>query len=792
MKRPKHSSPLSFVVIILFATTAFAQPKPGYDPSSTHIFPAGAKRGTQVKVLVGAECIPPKTRFTLFGKGVKAPGLLTKRVVAKSEPSPRRKPTIIPITIPREWASNITIDKNAPPGVVYWRLSCAQGGTELRPFVIGELPEFIENESNSTPTSAESVNLPVTVNGRIFGERDNDYFKFTAEAGDTIVCEMLAHRLKSRLDPIVQILDIDGRPVAVERIYVKNDPVLAFKAESSGEYLLRIANVSFHGDPAHVYRVNLTRQPFVRSVFPTTGTTGTDREITFRLMTGGSKPRLVKQKIRFPKQPGLFRFTPKINGRSSANSVTLRAVNHLVISETGTGNQRSSATRVTLPTTIDGRFATKSNADWFAFDAKAELTYTLDCSIPETGSRALPTLTVFDAKGTQLQRVTVVESDDRRCRLDWRAPKTGRFLVRVRDQRYGASGGPEFVYRLTMKRAAPDFDLEVSSEVMNLTQGKKFIIPVYVRRYGGFEEPITLKFEGLPKGVTAKTQLLEGTRKRYDITVTASKSAPSQDARIRIVGLARAGLTKLVHAAKPRTLDATVPASLAGTIQLTVKHKPVFRLYCPEAYQYAYRGSVFMYPMTVERLNGFQGEVIIHEGDRQNRDMDGVEIGTLKVPPMKSDVQVPIYMPESMHINVQSQTQLYSQAYATFKDEHGKQQSVLVLSEKRNMLRTLPPVAKLNAAKTVIKVEPGTTVKIPLQLERTTNFPGPMTIRLRKANGIDGRPITFKEGESKATTVVQVAKGSRLPQTITLRGTGRLKDGTRIISETRVRIVQRK
>ena len=775
---------------MLCATTAFAQPKPGYDPSSTHIFPAGAKRGTTVKVLVGAECIPPKTRLTLFGKGVKAPQILTKRVVAKSEPSPRRKPTIISITIPREWASQIAVARNAPLGHVHWRLSCAQGGTELRPFVIGELPEFIESESNSTPALAETVSLPVTVNGRIFGERDNDYFKFTAEAGDVIVCEMLAHRLKSRLDPIVQILDADGRLVPVEKIYVKNDPVLAFKAESSGEYLLRIANVSFHGDPAHVYRINITRRPFIRSVFPTTGTSGREREITFRVMTGGGKPRLVSQKVRFPKQPGLFRITPKIDGRPAANSVTLRGVNHFVISETGSGNQRSSATRVSLPTTIDGRFVSKSNADWFAFEAKGDATYTLDCAIPETGSRALPTLTVFDAKGAQLRRVAAVESDDRRCWLDWRAPKSGRYFVRVRDQQYGAAGGPEFVYRLTLKRAAPDFDLEVASEVMNLTQGKKFIIPVYVRRYGGFEEPITLKFEGLPKGVTAKTQLLEGTRKRYDITVTASKSAPSQDARIRIVGLARAGLTKLEHAARPRTVSASIPNRLAGTIQLTVKHRPVFRLYCPEAYQYAYRGSVFMYPMTVERLNGFQGEVIIHEGDRQNRDMDGVEIGTLKVPPMKSEVQVPIYMPESMHINVQSQTQLYSQAYATFKDEHGKEQSVLVLSEKRNMLRTLPPVVKLNAVKTVVKVEPGATIQIPLQLERTTNFPGPMKVKLHDSEGVDAKPIAFKDGQSKADITLHVAKGSRLPRTVTFRGTGRLKDGTRIISETRVRVVQ--
>lgn len=38
------------------------------DPSSTHIFPAGGRRGTEVKVQVGGECIPPGTRFRIWGK----------------------------------------------------------------------------------------------------------------------------------------------------------------------------------------------------------------------------------------------------------------------------------------------------------------------------------------------------------------------------------------------------------------------------------------------------------------------------------------------------------------------------------------------------------------------------------------------------------------------------------------------------------------------------------------------------------------------------------------------------
>ena len=62
-----------------------------------------------------------------------------------------------------------------------WWLACARGGTGGRPFLVGELPELIESESNSTPDKAEQLSLPVTLNGQIEGERDMDYFSHLRE-----------------------------------------------------------------------------------------------------------------------------------------------------------------------------------------------------------------------------------------------------------------------------------------------------------------------------------------------------------------------------------------------------------------------------------------------------------------------------------------------------------------------------------------------------------------------------------------------------------------------------------
>jgi len=776
------------LILCMAASYAFAQPKPGYAPSATHIFPAGGRIATTVDVLVGAECIPPQTRFRMFGKGVRLSQnaantvRLTHRVEAKHEPSPRRKPTIEPITIPREWKSSLRIEKDAVPGVVSWRLSCAQGGTELRPFVLGSWPEFIETESNSTPQTAETVTLPVTVNGRIYGERDNDYFRFSAKRGEVVVCEMWAARLKSRLDPIVELFDADGRPVRTEMAYVGRDPVLAFRAKTGGDYLLRVANVSHHGDAAHVYRVNISTKPFVRSVFPSCGRRGGERDVEYRLMTGTGKPRIVKRRVRFPAkgtESGSFRYLLKTATGTAANRVTLSLCDHPTVTEREP-NDGSSPQELKLPVTVDGRTVNAEDADWFSFAAKRGRHYAIECDAPAAGSRSWPTLLLTDAKGNQLRFLRSVEQGRCRCHIDWTAPADGVYRVRVRDQQFGARGGAEFVYRLTVRRATPDFELTVPNGSINIAPDSTVHVPVTVRRFGGFEEPITLNVDGLPDGVSAKTELIEGNTKRIEIALRCGKSAACGDAQVQIVGRGRAGPFKLVRFATHN--------GQSQRLHLTVMHRPLFRLYCSEAYQYAHRGSVFLYPMTVQRLNGFDGEITVQAGDRQNRDMDGVEIRTVKVPLMSPTVRVPIYLPETMHINVQSQTQLYAQAYAIFTDEHGRRQSVLVLSEKRNMLRTLPPVVKLKAVKPSVTVQTGETVRLGLRLERTSNFPGPMTVALRKSgadNGFLAKPARFAAGQSRAAITVVVPKAGPAKSTrLTFRGTGKLKDGTAIISET--------
>ncbi|MBC8289561.1 MAG: hypothetical protein H8E37_04505 [Planctomycetes bacterium] len=773
-----------------------AQPKPGYSPSSTHVFPAGARRGTTVKVRVGAECIPPGTDFLMRGEGISKGGKLTERIRDEGEASPKREPTITPITYPREWASELTIDEDAPLGPAYWHVNCAQGGTGSRPFLIGDLPEFIETESNSSFAKAEQVNLPITLNGQICGERDVDCFRFTAEAGQIISCEVIAGRIGSRLDPVLELLDARGKKVDAQLAHVGSDPVLVFQSQSTAEYVLRISNVTFGGDPAHVYRINVRPDAFPRLVLP--GGVSRDKvssgDLSVHFLTGDHRNMMEKLGLALPdrakKQDRWTAFDPFVG------PLTLSIDDYSPAVEQEPNDDSSTPQTVKTPTVLYGQFGSATDRDSFRIAAKKGEALRIEASAWPPGTPSLPVLSVATPDGKSQRVSQSVNVEDRVCRLTWTAKEDGDVVVNLKDLRHGGRGGKEFGWRLLIAPDEKDFALEASSDLLIVTQGTTSTIEVKARRHGGLNEPIDLSFEGLPVGVTVEAAQISKGKSSAKVKLTATDEARSASYSVRVIGKTKSGDETLERVARFRHLGIdsegiSIGSPTTTTLNLSVQHKPLFRLYCPEAYLYAHRGSVFPYPMEVERLNGFAGPVLIEQGDRQNRDMDGVEMLDTTVLPDQKDFFLPIYLPETMAINVQSQSQLYSQAWATFKDSHGQDQAVLVLSEKRNMLRSMPPVVKLKSVDESVKAAPGETIPIRLRLQRTSNFTGPMKVELHNhspESGIALSTAQFAAGERELTVKIAVTGNpSSKPLPLVFRATGQLRD-RKIISETLVEL----
>lgn len=786
-------------IVFLLATViapvaAWAQQVPT-DPSSTHIFPAGGRRGTEVSVRVGGECLPPSSRFRIWGAGLAAQPELGERVTGDYAASPRRKPSEQPVTHPTEWNSSITIAADAPLGTGLWRLSCARGGTGGRPFVVGDLPEFIESEPNSVSEEAQQVEMPVTINGQIAGECDLDYYRFQAKAGDVVNVEMAAARIGSALDPVVEIFHPAGHRVAAQELRVGADPVLAFRADSTGEYQLMISGVTFRGGPAFVYRVTVSTAPFLRFTYPAGGRTGTAETVDHYALTGDGNLLAVPLPVTFPPSHGLFWTHPGDRG----NAVPLQTGDLHETLETANNDHCESATELQWPQVMNGQLETSADEDWYRLSCQVGTPLSIECFSQPGWSAAMPVVAVVDAQGNVVSSVSGVQAIGGTTRMQWQAPSDGEWWLRVRDLQYGIRGGPDFIYRLTVQKAVPDFLLSTKVDVVNVVQGARTEVDVAIERLGGCVEPIELIADGLPEGVTLEGHQIAAGQSSAKLAFVAADESRSCDVTLRIRGKAEISGSIIERPVRATHLGhdpdgVSIESSDVDHLQLTVVHKPVFRLFCNEAYQYAHRGTVYPYLMEVERLNGFDQPIQLQVADRQIKDLDGIEIPETTISPDQSEFRLPLYLPETMHINVQAHSNVYAQGHAAFVDKFGQKQTMLVVSTMRCMIRTLPTVVKLRSLEREVAASTDTALTCSLALDRTPNFRGPMQIQLLDpVSGISAETVMIGAEEIRADVAIQIdrslAQQSSLP--LRFRAVGVMDDDVQVVSEATVTLVLR-
>lgn len=783
--------------LLICQCVALAQQVPS-DPASSHIFPAGGQRGTKVAVRVGGECLPPMTRFRLFGKGLSAQEELGPKAPSHGDPSPRRKPGEVHIYYAKEWHHQVDIAADAPLGMGLWRLSCARGGTGGRPFLVGELPEFIETESNSTLGRAETVSLPITINGQIDGERDLDYFQFEAREGEVVTADVMSRRLGSPLETVVDFYDDQGSRVPAQTYRMGSDPILGLRVPRTGTYRLMLAHLGFHGGPQYVYRVTLSTSPFVPVVFPAGGQAGSSRSFEWYALTGRGELHSVPFEFTLPAVARSDQWFQ--GGLPSYNSVVLEAGDLPDVVEQEDNNAVVDAQWLLTPCQVHGQFLAARDEDWFQFTAAKDSLWAVECRRFPAGSDCLPIMTLTDAGGEPLASVNMAEDPRQPCRLQWRSPADGSYCLRLRDVQQGIRGGSDFIYRLSLRPASPEFELKLAADFLNVVQGAKGEIELSSRRMGGFTGPIDLHVEGLPEGMRYEPHQLAAGQDSIKLAFVADDKARPCDVSLKIRGSGTHEGTSLSAVALAPHLGHDSEGVSAGPplvdhIQLTLRHKPMLRLYCSEAYQYAYRGTVYPYAMEVERLQGFTGPIHLEVADRQIKDLDGIVVQEITLEPGQSKFMLPLYLPETMHINVQAHSNVYAQAYVVFQDAWGQKQSQLFVSEMRCMIRPLPAVVKLSAVDSEVHGRLGETVTCHLRLDRTSLFSGAMKIELVESaadSGYVAQPITIEPDQTTATVHVHLPtnSGFSAPTQLKFRATGELPGYASVVSEATVKLSQ--
>jgi ribosomal protein L40E len=157
--------------------------------------------------------------------------------------------------------------QDAAPGR---HLLAATNGEHLSnhvPFVLGTLPELLEQEPNDDPSTAQKVTLPILVNGRMDRPGDWDVFEVEGKAGETIVAEVHARRLGSPMDSFVKVTDADGTIIALNDdhydaasglITDHADSYLMVQLPADGKYYVHIGDTRRQAGKEYAYRLRIS------------------------------------------------------------------------------------------------------------------------------------------------------------------------------------------------------------------------------------------------------------------------------------------------------------------------------------------------------------------------------------------------------------------------------------------------------------------------------------------------------------------------------------------------------
>ncbi|MBK8001251.1 MAG: pre-peptidase C-terminal domain-containing protein [Verrucomicrobia bacterium] len=223
-------------------------------PVLDHLFPAAVQVGTTNVVTAVGKFDPWPAKIW-----VDAPGIVFKAETNSGKFS-------------------VEVAADAPVGGHLVRLYNEQGVSGLRFLVVTKERQTEEVEPNNEFKKPQMIDaFPAFINGRLEKSGDVDSYAVALEVGQTLVASVEAYTLASPVDAVLRVVDARGVQVAWNHDGGPTlDPFLTWTAKSAGTYVVQVfgfgypadSSVNFVGNAKCVYRLHLSRGPYVNHTVP--------------------------------------------------------------------------------------------------------------------------------------------------------------------------------------------------------------------------------------------------------------------------------------------------------------------------------------------------------------------------------------------------------------------------------------------------------------------------------------------------------------------------------------------
>ncbi|HEV3122749.1 MAG TPA: c-type cytochrome domain-containing protein, partial [Isosphaeraceae bacterium] len=111
-----------------------------------------------------------------------------------------------------------------------------------RNIVVAEGPQSTEAEPNDAADKATALEVPGGASGVIGSAGDVDMFRFSAKKGQRLVIEVFGRRLGTPIDPVIEVLDAEGRSIPRAVLRPVAETFVAFRDHNSSGRNIRLTN----------------------------------------------------------------------------------------------------------------------------------------------------------------------------------------------------------------------------------------------------------------------------------------------------------------------------------------------------------------------------------------------------------------------------------------------------------------------------------------------------------------------------------------------------------------------
>ena len=704
------------------------------NPSADYIFPAGGQRGTTVEFRVGAHFLHGGAPFEMSGKGLVASKRIERTQTIWFEGPMVLKPkSQAGENYPKDHTGRVTIAPDAQLGVHYWRLWTSQGAVDSKPFIVGNLPEIVEQEIDGQPIPTH-VPLPVTINGRIFPREDVDLWQFKATSGQSITCEVRASRLGSPLDSRLEVYDPQGNCVADNTDFFGTDSFLRFVAPMDGTYQIKIYDSLFRGLQQYVYRLTVTTDSYVDQVYPLGGRLGS----TVHVQLSGQKVPSKSLEIELqPRSPGIIQQRFPIDGiLSNPVLFDVSSWDEHLEQEPNNSSEQKNQPIIVPPAVLNGRIDYPTDRDLWEIQVSKGQLFQLSVTTVRFGSLLDAVVRIMDPTGKQLTQFGASPSNPAEAKTQFTFPEDGLFRIEIQDL-FPDRGGPRYAYRLKIEPPdSPDFRLTLPSDALTVLRNEQTKFKVAVERLNGMKGDISLQVKGLPEDVHVNTATISSDKKEAELTFNATKKAKIHTSYLTIFGAATIGNTKQTRQA---ILSSPTGVPVRQNVLLAVAMPTPFKLDGVEFQtSYAARGTTHRRRFRIDWGN-YKGPLQLLLADRQIRHLQGVTGPMIEVPHGQPEVFYPLFVPTWLEMNRTSRSVVM--AVGIVKDEDGVPHHVSFSSgavKDQVIMLTAPCPLNIRAQRLSFRAIPHQSVEVPVTIARGILKPAPVIVELLVPTHIRG------------------------------------------------------